>query len=269
MALSYSQISTYRRCPKQYEFAYVKKVPRAISAGESFGSSMHNTLKRWGELELNQQGSTIPREHQLTLFIDKHDAPRERLDLTTLLNLWNDCFIAQGYGGTSDMDAAFQRGKQSLERFFDWWKRERRTVISIEQSFKIMVRSSTAASYLSIVSGRLDRIEKSSNGQLTVIDYKTSQPRLQTEVDDDLQLSLYALACEELYGKLPRDLMLLFIGSEEIVERRTTRTPEQLHTARELVASIGTCIELADFAATPTSEKCRSCPYREMCPEQM
>ena len=56
MALSYSQLRRYRTCPRQYEFSNIKKVPWGISEGESFGSSVHNALKKWGEAEMKALG---------------------------------------------------------------------------------------------------------------------------------------------------------------------------------------------------------------------
>ena len=78
MPLSYSQLNLYRRCPRQYEFACIKNLPRLITPGESFGSSVHNTLKKWGELEMSiQQAAAL---NQLTMFEDKKniDSSRKR-----------------------------------------------------------------------------------------------------------------------------------------------------------------------------------------------
>ena len=63
-----------------------------MSEGESFGSSLHNTLRKFGLLELGKQE---PKKKQLTLFTDDHthDQPVE-LSLTTLLSLWRESFIA-------------------------------------------------------------------------------------------------------------------------------------------------------------------------------
>lgn len=257
MALSYSQLSVYRRCPKQYEFMAVKKIPRRISSGESFGSSIHNTLKRWGELEILLQ-EDAPIKKQLKLFAEHEDEiiKNQPLELTTLLSMFRECFIAQGYENRAAMDSALLRGESLLRRFFEWWKREKRNVVSIESGFKLEIG-------LTMLSGRFDRIERNKEG-LVIIDYKTSEPRSQESVDNDLQLSIYALAASKEGERVDR-LSLLFLGEDEVIERKTNRSESQLKDAITAIRLLNEGIEKKDFRATPTREKCRSCPYREIC----
>ncbi len=270
MSFSYSQLATYGRCPKQYEFAYTKKVPRAISAGESFGSSIHNTLKRWGELEMRlQKHDAVPAvDGQLTLLVEAHHQPTERLDFATLLDLWNTCFIAEGHADRALMGTAHSRGKTVLQHFFEWWQLGHRHVIGIEKGFKISLRTQTS-DQSTMISGRLDRIEDDADGKRIVIDYKTSQPRPREEIDHDLQISLYALACEHLWHRLPDELVLLFLNESGVTEMRTTRNAEELAQTRTIVTDITTHIHQANFVATPSQQKCIHCPYRSICPDSV
>ncbi len=268
MALSYSQLSTYRRCPKQYEYAYVKKVARAISTGESFGSSIHNTLKRWGELEMAHQAPVAP--NQLELFIDDRPVHRAPLELHTLLTMWRGCFIAEGYASRAEMDMYLLRGEQALRHFFEWWSREKREVVGIEKSFKWDLKNDEPAAtgivrMDTVLSGRLDRVERCTGG-LRVIDFKSSKPRNQADVDVDLQLSIYAASAAQLWNEPVCELVLLFVGEDECVEACTTRNESQLKDAQTSIRHIVAGIEAKDFKATPSVEKCRSCPYREICP---
>src|SRR5258708_1067988 len=43
--LSYSQIETFKTCPMHYKLKYILKLPTSPSASQSFGISIHNTLK--------------------------------------------------------------------------------------------------------------------------------------------------------------------------------------------------------------------------------
>lgn len=270
MPLSYSQLSTYRRCPKQYEFMVIKKIPRRISSGESFGSSIHNTLKRWGELEMLCERKT-PAKNQLKLFAEHEDAvvKNKLLEPTTLLTMFRECFISEGYDNRMEMDAALVRGEALLKKFFLWWKRETRTVVSIESGFKLEIVPEDEKSGAPIIlSGRFDRIERVDRG-LTIIDYKTGETQTQERVDSDLQLSIYALAAAKEYGEPVSDLTLLFLSADELIERTTTRSESQLQDAITSIRLLNEGIEHKDFKATPTREKCRGCPYREICPFRM
>ncbi len=261
MALSYSKLGTYRRCPKQYEYASVMKIPRAISAGESFGSSIHNTLKRWGELELSAQPQKPNAKKQLTLFLDEpvHHDVAEPLTQETLLSLWRRNFIAEGYENRAAMDEKFKAGEEALRHFFAWWSEKKRDVVCVEQSFKLHVTGDI------ILNGRFDRIERGPKG-LAIIDFKTTVPRAQENVDSDLQLSVYALAAIEEWNEPIESLTLLCIGESGIVEQRTTRSKTQLDQAKTTIAQLAEGIAAKDFTPKPTMEKCRYCPYRDICP---
>jgi DNA helicase-2/ATP-dependent DNA helicase PcrA len=261
MPLSYSQISTYRRCPKQYEYASIKRIPRPLSAGGSFGSSIHNTLKKWGEAELRKQPSKLT-SGQLTLFIEEHTHDRDsELTLTTLLNFWRASFIAEGYESRAEMDAKLANGERALTHFFDWWNTRKRDVVAVEKSFKFSLPDRKDI----VLSGRFDRVERDENG-LMIIDYKSTSPRSQETLDNDLQLSVYAIASAELWKEPVQHLSLLCIGKDGIVEQKTLRSQKQLDDALTTIRLIADRIEGGDFAATPGIEKCSYCPYRDLCP---
>lgn len=270
MPLSYSQIQTYRRCPKQYEFAYVKKIGRAMTTGESFGSSIHNTLKRWGELEMQLQEHKNPTAKQLTLFMEQTPVHPVSLDLPLLLGFWENCFISETYPNRAEADDAYKAGRMTLERFYEWWSSCDRHVVGIEKSFKVEIFPHAEGKHhpddITVLSGRLDRVERTKDG-LIVIDFKSSNVRPQEEVDADLQLSIYAKAVRELWDEPAVSLSLLFVNEREIVERKTTRSPDQLRNATITIQEVAEHIEKDDFQATPSVEKCRKCPYRSICPD--
>ncbi|MDA0375837.1 MAG: PD-(D/E)XK nuclease family protein [bacterium] len=256
MQLSFSQLNTYQTCPKQYEFACVKKIPRQISAGESFGSSVHNTLSKWGKLEVDR-GKRKVKSNQLALFADVSEETPLSLTASTLSLLWHQSFIVQGYDSKEDADSARKKGEVLMQKFFDWWEKEQREVLVIEKGFSIEVD-------IDIVKGRFDRIERT-NGKLIIIDYKTGGIRTQEEVDTDLQLSIYALACEEILGEKCDELVLMFLQADGITEVHTSRTEAQLNTAREIIGSISERIDDENFEPTPSESACKRCPYRGVC----
>ncbi len=261
MPLSYSQLSTYQRCPKQYEFAYVRKIGRPISPAESYGSSLHNTLKYWGELEMT---ISKPNEiNQLTLFLESTPTPLLTLDLPSLLKLWNENFINNTYSSVDDANAAFAKGKAALTHFFDWWKAKKREVVGIEKSFSVEVAHTDSP--LSRLSGRLDRVERASEG-LHIIDFKSSAPREQEHVDEDLQLSIYAKAAQTLWNEPIASLSLLFLRDDQTLEIQTERSKVHLANAMITIRDAIDGIERQDFTPKPTVEKCKRCPYRSICP---
>ena len=260
MPFSFSQLSTYRTCPKQYEFACIKKIPRSISAGESFGSSVHNTFSKWGKLEV-ERGKRKTENSQLTLFTEADETFHFPLSVLHLVELWHQSFIVQGYDSKSDADQAREKGERLMHMFFEWWSKSDREVVAIEKGFSIEID-------VNIIKGRFDRVEESEEG-VQVIDYKTGSIRNQEEVDKDLQLSIYAIASEELFGKPCTELLLLFLHEDGIKEVRTSRSKDQLTTAKEEISSLSEGIDEGMFDSKPAESNCRRCPYRSICADSV
>jgi RecB family exonuclease len=134
----------------------------------------------------------------------------------------------------------------------------------VEQGFVVAIEGIGERGSTAKITGRLDRVERRSTG-LWILDFKTGARRSQTEVDSDLQLSLYALACREAYGEFPMGLSLLFLGEEACSEVTTTRTEGQIRDALLQVRALAERIGGGDFHPTPSVPVCSRCPYRGIC----
>ncbi|MFH0770815.1 MAG: PD-(D/E)XK nuclease family protein [Candidatus Peregrinibacteria bacterium] len=258
MALSYSQLRLYRVCPRQYEYAVIRKLPKGISVEESFGSSVHNALKKWGELEpsaVSLQPLAFSRQQEL--FSGEPVVNSVPLTEEKLLEIWHQSFIFNTYPTRLEADFARRRGEDLMRHFFQWWSSVPRRVVAVEKAFSLSVDGMT-------VTGRLDRVEEADDG-IRIIDFKTSAPREQQDVDADLQLSLYALAAAELFAVPCHSLSLLFLSEEGAEERVTARNASQCIDARKHIHAIAERITAKDFRPTPSLTICRRCPYRGVC----
>ena len=257
MPLSYSQLRTYLACPRQYEYQSIKKLSRGISQAESFGSSVHNCLKKWGELELENAESNSNwqlADSQLAMFGQKKEAISQKLSANCLKDLWNKSFIIDTYESRVEADFHRKRGEEVMKMFFKWWSEEPRQVLGVETSFKINIEGE-------LIGGRIDRIEKG----IKVIDYKTTNPRTQEEVDADLQLSIYSLAIKELYGEFPSELVMLYLNEDSVTEIRTERSESQLKDAIKQISSVKTYIKEGEFKPRPSASACKRCHYNGIC----
>ncbi|MDD5025876.1 MAG: PD-(D/E)XK nuclease family protein [Candidatus Peribacteraceae bacterium] len=257
MPLSYSQLAMYRRCPRQYEFAVRKKLPWGISPAESFGASVHNALKKWGELERASSGKLQASSGQQELFAAEKKGEEIELTEETLLKIWSGCFSPEAFATRLEADFARARGETLLQQFYAWWARERRRVVAVEKSFSIALDGFK-------LTGRLDRVEQIDGG-VAIIDFKTGELKEQDAVDSDLQLSVYALAAKELFDTPCHGLTLLFLNEDEVIERTTQRSEGQLKDAVRQMHALAERIESADFHPTPGKAVCRYCPYRGVC----
>lgn len=221
---------------------------------------MHNALKKWGELEMecNPADETV-RHDQLGMFESSEESAvkSEELSMETLLKFWHESFIVEGHASRIEADFKRKEGEEMLQHFYTWWSKEERTVLAIEKGFSCTVDDH-------VIKGRFDRIEETENG-IRIIDYKTGKERSQDEVDADLQLSVYAMAAEQLWEKPVAELSLLFFAEDKLEERHTERNQSQLSDAAKSMQLVISRMEEQDFTPDPSVNKCKHCPYKNVC----
>ena len=113
------------------------------------------------------------------------------------------------------------------------------------------------------LAGRVDRIDRTGPDTVAIVDYKTGKPKSQEDADESLQLSLYALAARETWGK--RADRLIFHNLENNTPVCTTRTDVELEAAKLRVQEASDGIAQGKFAPNP-GYHCAFCPYRNLCP---
>ena len=129
-------------------------------------------------------------------------------------------------------------------------------VIETERRFELQMGETKLA-------GRVDRIDRTGDDTVCVVDYKTGKPKSQEEADESLQLSLYALAAKEAFGK--RADRLVFFNLENNTPVVTRRNDAQLEEAKLRVLEAAECIAAGEFGPKQ-GYQCRLCPYRNLCP---
>jgi DNA helicase-2/ATP-dependent DNA helicase PcrA len=98
---------------------------------------------------------------------------------------------------------------------------------------------------------------------VAIVDYKTGKPQSQEDADESLQLSLYALAARDAWGR--RADRLVFYNLENNTPIFTTRNDAELEAAKLLVEKVAEGVAAGKFGAKPGFH-CAFCPYRNLCP---
>ena len=114
-----------------------------------------------------------------------------------------------------------------------------------------------------VVVGSIDRVDDD-DGVLRVVDYKTNKRvKDRDRVKRSLQLSIYALACEHLYGELPGTVSLDFVvaGREIVVDVDDL----DLDAARHAVSETAAAVKANAYEPTPM-RLCDWCDFRAVCP---
>jgi len=241
---SYTQLSAFETCPRQYEYANILKIPTPMSGPQSFGASIHNTLQEFYNLVSQSKQAQLFEEYKEDLSVDR------------LLSIYEEKWIPVGYESKEHMQTLKKRGKEILERFHKHFKERVPNIEFLEKSFKLKVGDYT-------IKGRIDRADKTEDGTLEVIDYKTGKSKSQKEVDSDQQLMIYAMASAECFGKPASRSTLYFL--DEDVKVSTKPDTAVLEKTKEKIIQIADRINKSDFSPTPSKFKCPFCPYKKIC----
>jgi RecB family exonuclease len=248
---SYSAFSTYERCPLQYAFSYVYRMPPRADpvAAFTFGSTAHEAFEAF----------TRERRERLA----RGEPPPTREDLEREFRArWTPTAF-----GDRTTEAAYQRRVTTL--LDNFWQGEVSSLgqaMAEEQWFDLSLDPGDGSPPV-IVGGSIDRIDRLPGGGIEVIDYKTGKVSSQKGVDESLQLSIYALACRDALGLgTPERVTLYFTESAQRLS--TTRTDDQLDAARADILARAALIRSGAFTATPGGA-CRYCDHAAMCPQRV
>ena len=233
--VSYSQLSTYLECPWRYKLANVLRVRAYPSHALSFGNSIHDTLRAY------------------------FDARRrnENPDLEDLLKQY---WRRGGYETRAQEKDKFGEGIEALRQLEAELSQAK--PIALEQSFEFPLPNGQR------VTGRIDRLDQTEQGEIIIIDYKTGKAKSEKEATRDLQLGIYILAVEQLRHQPVAEVRLDYVMEQKKLAVPRAKfaldevTKQVTDTAEKLAADRRT----GEFTPTPSHDSCLFCDYRKICP---
>ncbi|GAH27364.1 unnamed protein product, partial [marine sediment metagenome] len=178
--------------------------------------------------------------------------------LDELLNYYEENWESEGYKSKRDEKKHLELGKKILEEFHKINSKDYKIPIAVERSFNVDLDRI-------ILTGIIDRVDKLPSGNLEIIDYKSGKrlPSIK-ELDEDLQLSIYHIAAEKIWGILPEKLTIYHLRSNTTFS--THRKPDQIKKTIEIVFDVLNDIEKRKFEAKE-SPLCSFCDFHQFCPE--
>jgi RecB family exonuclease len=235
LQLSASAVDTYERCPLRFKFERDWRLASKPAAAMQYGASMHRVLRNY--YDALRAGRPLSEQQLIDDF-------RNDLASASIQDQYQyELYEKQGVGQLKDFFAAAQRSIP-LE------------VLHTEEWFEIKLGETR-------LTGRIDRMDRTPDGGVVVVDYKTGKARDQDDADDSLQLSIYAIAAREKWGY---DVgSLVFYNLEENVPVATVRSEAELRIARDRVAAAAERIAAGDFKPK-VDFHCSFCSFRALCP---
>ncbi|MFI5102447.1 MAG: ATP-dependent helicase [Terriglobales bacterium] len=233
--LSASAIEIYEECPLRFKLEREWNLPRDVPASLHYGAAMHGVLRTF------------------------YDAQRYQREISDdqLFEQFRSALASAGIADRYQYELYLRQGFDQLRQFFESARSAGPfEVVETECRFELQVGSAK-------LTGRVDRIDRTGPDSVAIVDYKTGKPKSQEDADKSLQLSLYALAATEKWGK--RADRLMFHNLENNTPVCTTRSDAELEAAKLRVQEVADGIAQGKFVAKP-GYHCAYCPYRNLCP---
>ena len=233
--LSATAVQNYEMCPLRFKLEREWGLPREVPAAMQYGAVMHRVLRAYYDSVRFER--PYSDEALISLF---------RSDLAD--------------AGIQDRYQHELYEKQGIAQLLEFVAASRRVpfpnVAHAEEFFEVRFGKTA-------VVGRIDRIDRTGDGGVTITDYKTGKPQSQEDADESLQLSIYALAAREKWGY--RAERLVFYNLEENAAVITTRSELQLREAKLMVEDVAENVAAGRFEPKP-GFYCNFCSYRNLCP---
>lgn len=231
LLLSASDIETYRSCPLRYKFARVLRIPSPATRNQRFGIAVHQVLERY-----HAQGAST---------------------LAQLLGLLEESWRRAGFGVQGEDHALHEKAVAALRRYHERLTQEPGQPIWFERAFSFSLGRHH-------VRGRVDRVDRLPDGGHELIDYKTGRPKSEQQLQQDIQLSLYAIAAKESWQLDAASQSYYYLLDDVKVPLPSVAGQEQW--VRQTAIEIAEAILQERFEPTPSRSACGMCDFRIVCP---
>lgn len=246
MRLSYSALETFQRCPLKFKFQYLERLKTKKSKEALFGTLLHSVLK-----VLHEPGLFVPTEEEILKYLSDN---------------WNSSI----YEDERENAAALSQAVKILKDYYAKNYPAKFNILALETPFETPIE---ADNELHLVTGKIDRVDKTEDGTYEVIDYKTAKKMpSQESVNENLQLSVYHLGLANRWPsvieeKKPIKVSLYFLKHGEKLS--SLRTPQDIEITKEKIIKnlekIKKSKEQEKFQPLP-SPLCDWCEYQRFCP---
>ena len=255
MRLSPTSILTFRRCPREFYYHYVLKLPTPSNIHLIKGSVVHTVLENFfkygfkDNLEDSMEDLFVKewetyKEELASLNLPAEELERQEQDCRNMLSMFLRTFRIK-------MDGLKWSGKA---------ENDRHAYYLLKPKFREKFMEDKDLN----VCGFVDRIHNDFSGITTIGDYKTgSRYGIGIKDEYEIQCGIYALLYELNTGQRADYTSIIFIRFGE--EVRTRVTPDQIKTALDVIKETHEKIKSDKMCDYPTNQSkfCKWCSFFE------
>ena len=249
---SYSQLSQFLRCPLQYYFERIIKLPRPFTpSGMALGSAVHHSLAVYHRsLQRNEQLSI---DKVQTAFIDAWDADENYRPVQ-----FRDGETRQG---------VLQQGRTLLETYLK--ELPPTNIVAVEEPLIVPLSTSNGEFLEKPLVAIVDLLCRSGD-ELEVVEFKTSGRKMSlNETETSTQASCYVKAVQDRYS-LPasvRYTVLVKTKTPQVQHIETVRTDADIRRVGDIIQMVERAIDAEAFYPVESALNCSGCPFFRPCKE--
>jgi DNA helicase-2/ATP-dependent DNA helicase PcrA len=253
---SYTQLVAFEKCPLQYKFAHILKIPVKGRPNFSFGKTIHNALFQFINLFLKEA-----KIKQGNLFSNNANSKKNPIDFKELLKIYEQNWIDEWYENKKQKQEYYKLGKKILKSFYQDFSKTRPQIEfiqgepALEQAFNLRIGGNALI-------GRIDRIDRLKDGNSEIIDYKTGSAKQSLSALNKQQLLIYQIAAEDILGLKPSKLTYYYLEQGKRVS--FCGTEEDKEKLRQNLLKEIQEIKNSAFRPKP-GWHCQYCDFKEIC----
>lgn len=245
--LSPSKVSAFRDCALAFRFSAIDRLPEPPTPHTTKGRLVHSALE--GLLWNHPAGARSPA------------AARDELD-RAWADLQEDPEFALLALGPDARDAFVADAASLVDSYFRLEDPNAVDPVGVEITLEARLGDGPH------LRGIIDRLDRTEDGELVVVDYKTGRvPSEQREQQSLAGVQFYALLCELVLERRPSKVRLLYLRDPIAIEADPSE--QALRGLRRRAEAVWHAIERAceheDFRPKP-SALCGWCAYKSLCP---
>ncbi|MFH1894743.1 MAG: ATP-dependent DNA helicase, partial [Patescibacteria group bacterium] len=264
---SYSQLAAFDKCPLQYKFAFILRVPTRGKAVFSFGKTMHATLHDF--LKLANEGAA-KNQSDLFGFTTKTPVAEPRrarfatgqapITFKTLSDIYDRCWIDEWYESKKQKEDYYQLGKEIIKEFYKEFEKNQPKVLKIDDNLALEMPFNLKIGEHTLF-GVIDRIDEKDGG-VAIFDYKTGTSKDKLDAEAKEQLLIYQIAAEEIFKLEPRELIYHYLNKNKKVSFLGSEK-EKAALKEKIIQEIEE-IKTSDFKPAP-GWQCAYCDFLDVC----
>ncbi len=240
-SIDFTNLSQFFNCQYGFRLSQIYGFVNPINLRMGYGASIHNMAKEVNKYVLNNKTEIIPDE--------------------VLDHIKKGFYLPYIGHANGTYELMRNKAEECIEKF----RKENSKLFSeveyVEKYFEVAFRKDI------LVTGRIDLIRRKSiegKWEVIIVDYKTGEKK-PSELEQRLQLEIYALGYRNLTGQDADTLEIVDIEGNEVISSRAVLPDNLEQTAEQIREACDEILENNNVLRCCDKNKCKNCNHKLMC----